>query len=658
MGSLQFLIDEGPNRNLFLQDALVNVHVVWRHAPPRRLQFCFPEGNAGVGVELEGDLDCGAEVRSWAKEAGLRGGEVVLTVRGTVRVGRVVLDTVRTLRDFRHPEALAWRQRTRQEAGHPEPAWKVSPGAGTRIFTQTDRGLEGRWALGLDLEVPQDVLLTRESGSLVFQGPAEWLLRVRGGHDRPALIPLGEARLLSPAARAWLESLPASPLRDLCETARRNLAFQVFQDKVVAGSWQYLTYFGRDTLLTSLLLGATASLEFHEAVLTAVLERLSPEGQVAHEEDIGEQAAYRERPGQLVLDYKMVDDDFLLLPAVAAVARHPEAGSGWVYRFLERHGEALERNAAWCLDRSGSLVPIDHDTVGDWRDSQAGLGGGRYANSVNVGLLPAFLEALGWFQGTRNVGVGDLKALGQAWVERRGQFLVTLSPEEIRTRLRLFLDSLSPGNPERVWMEARRLSGGASVGGWLGGEPDPVLDRGLTIPALSLDDDLAPVCVVNSDCSFRLYLADPDEEELDVVLTLLELPFPVGLAHPVGFLAANPALSDRPDLWQSLDRRGYHGTVVWSWQDAMLTLGLARQLRRPDLSPDFRKRIGVLLGQAARQRSRAGALVSSELWTWGIEGGQAVARAYGEEAGAETESNAVQLWSSAILAVAREVPLG
>lgn len=658
MVPLQFLIDEGPNRNLFLQDALVNLHVVWRHAQPQRLQFCFPEGNSGAGVELKGDVECAAELRSWAGQGGLRGGEVVLLVKGTLGVGRVVLDTVRTLRDLRHPEAWEWRQRFRRDAGHPEPVWQASAGEKSRTFTQTDRGLEGRWALCLELEVPLEVQVIREPSGLTFRGPAEWTLKVRGGHDRPALVPLGEARLLSPPARAWLEGLPAGPLRSLCETACRNLAFQVFEGKVVAGSWQYLTYFGRDTLLTSLLLGSTASLEFHEAVLAAVLERLSPEGRVAHEEDIGEQAAYQGQPGQLVLDYKMVDDDFLLLPALAAVSGHPEAGPGWTARFLDRHRDSLERNAAWCLERSGDLVPIDHATVGDWRDSQAGLGGGKYANSVNVGLVPAFLAALGWFRRAAGTGPDVPEALETAWTERRNRFLVSLAPEEIRGRLRRYWSFLGADHPEVAWMEAQVLPGGATVAAWVGGEREPLLDKGLTVPALSLDGNLRPVCVLNSDCSFRLFLADPDDGELDVILTLLELPFPLGLAHPVGFLAANPALSDRPDLWKSLDRRGYHGTVVWSWQDAMVTLGLVRQLRRPDLIPEFRGRIGGLLGQAVSQRSRAGALVSSELWTWDIEGGQAVARAYGGEAGTETESNAVQLWSSASLVLAQEVFLG
>ena len=61
-----------------------------------------------------------------------------------------------------------------------------------------------------------------------------------------------------------------------------------------------------------------------EAGLDSVLARLSPQGEVAHEEDIGELAvldhlkADGSRSAAPVYDYKMIDENYLLAPVAAA----------------------------------------------------------------------------------------------------------------------------------------------------------------------------------------------------------------------------------------------------------------------------------------------------------------------------------------------------
>ncbi len=61
-----------------------------------------------------------------------------------------------------------------------------------------------------------------------------------------------------------------------------------------------------------------------ERGIGSVLERLAPNGEVAHEEDIGEFAILRnaKRAGvgdRPIYDYGMVDDDFMLAPLAALV---------------------------------------------------------------------------------------------------------------------------------------------------------------------------------------------------------------------------------------------------------------------------------------------------------------------------------------------------
>ena len=59
-------------------------------------------------------------------------------------------------------------------------------------------------------------------------------------------------------------------------------------------------------------------------------------------------------------------------------------------------------------------------------------------------------------------------------------------------------------------------------------------------------------------------------------------PFPAGLMTDAGVLVANPVFST-PALQASFTNHDYHGTVIWSWQQAVLAAGLARQIGRRGL---------------------------------------------------------------------------
>ena len=68
-------------------------------------------------------------------------------------------------------------------------------------------------------------------------------------------------------------------------------------------------------------------------------------------------------------------------------------------------------------------------------------------------------------------------------------------------------------------------------------------------------------------------------------------------------------------------RHDYHGTVIWSWQQALFAAGLARQLERHDLPP--RLRAGLVAAQhtlwSAIEATHA--VANSELWSWSYAGG-------------------------------------
>ena len=100
--------------------------------------------------------------------------------------------------------------------------------------------------------------------------------------------------------------------------ARDTLTFLAYREKFLAGTWRFDTYFGRDTLISVRLLMPVLDATAVESGLSSVLARLSPQGEVAHEEDIGEFAvldhlkADGTRSAAPVYDYKMIDEQ---LPA-------------------------------------------------------------------------------------------------------------------------------------------------------------------------------------------------------------------------------------------------------------------------------------------------------------------------------------------------------
>src|SRR6185312_10922863 len=163
---------------------------------------------------------------------------------------------------------------------------------------------------------------------------------------------------------------------------------------------------------------------------------------------------------------------------------------------------------------------------------------------------------------------------------------------------------------------------------------------------LALDAAGRPVPVMNTDEGFVLLFTNPEPPALDQIAANLTAPFPRGLASPVGYPVANPAYLADPALRAKFSRSAYHGTVVWSWQQALLAAGLARQLERKELPPatkDGLRRAQKTLWGAIKATDE---LRHSELWSWKPVQGRMVAQPFGQGGGDADESNAAQLWST------------
>jgi hypothetical protein len=172
----------------------------------------------------------------------------------------------------------------------------------------------------------------------------------------------------------------------------------------------------------------------------------------------------------------------------------------------------------------------------------------------------------------------------------------------------------------------------------------------LRFHAIALDASGAPIPVMHSDEGFALLFTEPDAEAVDRAVTVLMRPFPAGLMTEVGLLVANPAFA-APAVQARLSRNAYHGTVVWSWQQALFAAGLARQLGRSDLPgpvrADLARAQSVLWTAIDATRS----MNNSELWSWSFRDSHYRVAPFGAAAADADESNAAQLWSTVYLAV-------
>jgi hypothetical protein len=739
---LRFCLREGAGHNCLLRDSTVAAHVVATSGPSPRLVIAFPAENSGAAfwatAGAAAELTIDGTPQSFHLGA-LRGVRFALRSSRPLHLERVLLGSVRFIRDYHHTRSLDFLHRAIDSAARALEQLPVELQGAARargvtaaalraratvrlvvkrrhpgLIEATARSLDGAHQLLLRVALPAG-RVDGDGQQLTLQGAAPLRLEVEAASTYPPYVGLSAEELLRPTARAHLRRLERSAHGAELGAAMRSLSFLSTRRKFLAGSWRFLTYFGRDTLVSLWLLHDAVAPAAMESALQSVLDRLSRDGQVAHEESLGDQAAreHLERftalaaagdgraaldelrdLGAPVYDYKMVDDDFMPLLLLDAYLRDAEVSGARVSAFLAgRSGgrttlEALASNLDYVLEQAApyaasgavrDLVALRPGLpVGDWRDSEEGLGGGRYAASVNAYLVPAALQALqrllrspkidvaalqrvarqrGLERLTRRDLTAHLQRLLARWSLAPRHFEVTLTPLQLRQRLTTFLARAPLPAAERELLRHADL-GGVTVQQLLdGGRLPAAAAEGLTFDALSLDADGRPIEVLHTDDGFALLASEPSLPELSRRLRKYELRYPLGLFDPdVGIYTASPSLSGRAADYTTFDRGHYHGTVVWAWPLILIQRGLLRQLRRCEqlTTPDaqaLRPRLRALLEQIAAVERRVGKLRSSELWTAAVRGGRLAPVAFGHAAGHADESNVLQLWSALSLAV-------
>ncbi|MDZ4306887.1 hypothetical protein [Allopontixanthobacter sp.] len=646
---LSYQVVEGFNINAFVRDGPVAAHLLLRSGADPRILVAFPAGNSGVGLWFE-RLDTPAEWRleESPKPISLKDdkGRLLHGVRATATVAakrltikQAVLSNVRFLRDYQSVGTF--------------PAAVSAPMSvsSDRVVFARDR-IDGAPGYLLSVRVLDGHL---ENDALVADADGKIRLEITAASGETPLNGFTEAELLNDRAAE--------------DPAGRNaLRFLSYREKFLAGSWRFNTYFGRDTLMSVRLLMPALQPQAIEAGLSSVLANLNAAGEVAHEEGLSEFALVDRRKRGLdvsdaaVLDYAMIDDDFMLAPVMAAYlldSAEADAARAYLARAVsgdaqsgshERVGPALVRNLRFVLDQARPFADAPAITnlislkpgrkTGQWRDSEEGIGRGRYAYDVNAVFVPAALDAAQrlltsglldpYLSDADRAIFSDAGRMAEIWSGRApALFRVSMPVADAKAAI-------------NSYAAIRGIPAGPALAA-LHGEP-------LAFHAISLDEHGSPVPIIHSDEGFALLFGRPSPAELDVHLSAMMRPFPAGLMTDIGLLVANPALTE-PEVQARFTPAAYHGTVVWSWQQAMVAAGLERQLARTDLPAATRARLEDAQAKLWSVILSVRELANSELWSWAYENDRYQVVPFGAGTDDVDESNAAQLWSTVYLAV-------
>nr|WP_245637170.1 hypothetical protein [Burkholderia singularis] len=645
--ALAFRLDRGGQINAFYRQDKVAAHLLMRSSTKPRLLVVFPAGNSGTGLWF----DDTPQPVNWSQDAPIAAaqmrdsaGRPLYGIRADVSadvsslsIKQALLSSVRFLRDYNGGAAV--------------PSDIVVPPSvsGNAVTWQRNR-VDG--APGYALRI---TLLS--GGTMTSDNTGKLTLRTLNS-TQPMRLRIeaftGETPL-RPITRPDLFTSSVNP-----DALNQNVfEFLSFQDKLLAGSWQYDTYFGRDTLISVRMLMPVLQPDVIEAGLSSVLSRLSPDGKVAHEEGIGEFALIdnrkhgRPNDPTPTYDYKMIDGDYMLAPIMADWLIDDPRGQARAAAYLAQKGSDGvtngQRFVANLLRVASTAQPFAQqpvatnlirlrpgEIVGNWRDSTDGLGGGVYPYDVNVALVPAALRAANRFlerglldpylSGDQRATLAGAATEAAAWENSAPAFFrVALTPADASAKLAAYAPQA-----------------GVPAG------PPPTAP--LSFDAVSLDEQGAPIPIMNSDGGFTLLFGTPPADQLTHIVTDVMRPFPAGLVTDAGLLIANPAYASQ-SLWPRFTSAAYHGTVVWSWQQAMWIAGLDRQLARTDLPGNVR----TLLSQARQQIwqviTNANDMRSTEMWSWSYANGRYRTEAFGTRSADATEANAAQLWSTTYLAI-------
>ena len=399
-------------------------------------------------------------------------------------------------------------------------------------------------------------------------------LRVRIATTGAALTPLTRREIFEDDFLAFAGSRTtggSAASRDpWLERQVRGVELLASREKLMAGLPTYATYFGRDMMMTALMMEPIWRRDMLAFVIASALRKLSPSGQVSHEEALGGQAVReaaaeytslladaRGRPANVrdslhrlageVLrhhrrvreNYHMIDDD-LQLPIVAArwladtmvsaaqkraFLLEPTDGAGTrLSALLQVLGLVARMTDPYARDpRPGNLISFAPRDSGrwaatSWRDSNAGYSNGRYAMDVNAIWAPHALTSMARILDVLRTlglpaegvaGIPDLEPSAPLGRYARDAEALGAAAETWAAAEQHFVVRLSAADVRRGVQARLEAMPPVEAAHWRGMlATTGAADDSLTFLALALDADAQPTRVVNTDAATRLFLGE------------------------------------------------------------------------------------------------------------------------------------------------------
>jgi len=472
------------------------------------------------------------------------------------------------------------------------PALSIADVGGEAVLRVEQPYLDGRHRMVLEIAVDRArATLEPTGGGAVVRareaGPVRF--RVRVSTDAPSLAPLTRREIFNADFLRFLDDERAAAERALAvpeamrgeeeratilrfrrlEREVRAAELLAYREKLMAGMPNYATYFGRDVLMTALMMEPVWTPEMLEHVVASVLRKLSPNGEVSHEEALGGQAIrenavvyaelveryLRGAGGDTLLDrarevlarlgavrenYRMIDDDYQF-PVVAAryladpsipaerkrgflAAPAREDGEPRLALLLRNLEHVARTTAAYTADpEPANLIGFPkrdarHWFSGSWRDSGPGYANGRFAFDVNAVWAPHALAAAESILASLRAMGYDLDDLDRLAPGLGGGRLAAYAtrPESLREAVRVwrgaarhFEVTLDVAEVER--RVSARLSAMGEAERAHGDRvlrADPLDGKELTFLALALDSAGRPIPVASTDPAMALFLDD------------------------------------------------------------------------------------------------------------------------------------------------------
>lgn len=292
-------LSDPPYEDYFYSDCNVDAQVVITSPLPDsnltiigpRLVVAWPAGNSGVcaffapqngingtlGIKLMnitsgGTLQPVYKAASGSKGYPSVGVSGIINFNSSARLTVPILGSVRTIRDFTEGPSLL-----RSQIQDAIKSSSVGTGAVlSRVWLDNITTTE----LGFIPITSSGASFVKVNNQTLEFGVGEYLFYT--DFNYPQLTQLNASAVLNPMAQGLIAQKPDQTI---------SLSFLSYSEKLLAGAWRFLTYFGRDSMIAALLLQPVLSQGpggAMEAVIGAVLERINKtDGSVAHEETLG-----------------------------------------------------------------------------------------------------------------------------------------------------------------------------------------------------------------------------------------------------------------------------------------------------------------------------------------------------------------------------------